>query len=448
MADEVRETLRAAQAAELRGDIPGAIALLQRAAALYRSAGNRSRAMQMLRQALRLDDARADVAEELRHLEWQSDGAPPPDTAAARTREEEALLSVQTLEALALAAADETLDAAALERALESAAALLPDDDDSAGLEQVLESAEGLLTGPGARPSARAARMVERGPSRADAALEAWCSFCCRPSAEVGALIAGPAGAFICVTCARESTALLGSAPVPHAPARAPTPAAMALVGQEGAQGLLERALAGGARRILVLGPEGSGKSTWVRALVAEGRAVLADAAAPEAPAPGAVLVLEDVDRLGAPAQEALAGWLESQSALTVLLTARAEPAAPVLTLEEGRLQLGVYTDEALGEATGGTLAPRLLRCVGPTLWLARPDAALLEQVARARLQLQEGVQLPDAALRALTLQALDAGGAGHALESLLGRLVPGNWALETKRAPAPQPARRGKRKA
>jgi len=130
-----------------------------------------------------------------------------------------------------------------------------------------------------------------------------------------------------------------------------------------------------------------------------------------------------------------------------VLLTARGEPAAPVLTREEGNLQLGVYTDEALGEATGGALAPRLVRGVGPALWLARPDAALLEAVARARLQLQEGVQLPDTALRALALQALDAGGAGHALESLLGRLVPGSWRLEAKRAPAPQ-ARRGKRKA
>ncbi|HET9452409.1 MAG TPA: ClpX C4-type zinc finger protein, partial [Aggregicoccus sp.] len=315
MADEVRETIRAAQAAELRGDLDGAIALLRQAAALYRSKGNRARAMQMLRQALRLDDARTDVAEELRRLEALSDGelyaeALRQQEEAQLAREQQELLSAQTLEALSLAAADETLDAAALERALEGAAALLPEEGDAGQLEQVLHSSAGLLPELDAAPRARAQRLVERGPSRAAPELAAWCSFCCRPAAEVGALVAGPAGAFICVGCARESTALLGAVPVPHAPPREPVPAPLPLVGQEAAQELLERALSQGARRILVLGPEGSGKSTWMRALVAAGRAVPGDPARLETPAPGNVLVLEDVDRLAAPAQEALAAWL------------------------------------------------------------------------------------------------------------------------------------------
>jgi hypothetical protein len=452
MADDVRETIRAAQAAELRGDTAGAIALLKQAAAQYRAQGKRSRALQMLRQALRLDDSRMDVAEELHRLESLPDATLSPDAEqAAREAESvhaQSLLTEQTLEALALAAADETLDAAGLERALESAASRLSGED-AEDLERALASAAGLLPDldAGPRPPARGQRLVERGPSRADPAIDAWCSFCCRPFAEVGELIAGPAGAFICVSCARESTALLGSQPVPHAPAREPLPAPRELVGQGTAQTLLERALAQGARRILVLGAEGSGKSTWMRSLVGAGRAVTGDAARPEAPFPGALLVLEDVDRLAPPVQEALATWLEAQPAPGVVLTARGDAAPPVLTLKEGALRLPVHTDEALAQATGGTLTPRLLRCVGPVLWLARPDAALLEQVARARLQEQEGLQLPEAALRALALQAADSGGAGHALESLLGRLVTGSWTLEAAAAPRPR-VRRRKRKA
>src|SRR5262249_2020594 len=43
--------------------------------------------------------------------------------------------------------------------------------------------------------------LFERTPTLADPALEAWCSFCCRPSREVGALVAGPSQAYVCRGC-------------------------------------------------------------------------------------------------------------------------------------------------------------------------------------------------------------------------------------------------------
>ena len=43
--------------------------------------------------------------------------------------------------------------------------------------------------------------VEQRVPQLADPALDAWCSFCCRPKAEVGALVAGPAGAYVCQSC-------------------------------------------------------------------------------------------------------------------------------------------------------------------------------------------------------------------------------------------------------
>lgn len=121
MASDVREYLRAAQAAEIRGNTVRAIELLRAAAAAYQRAGNHPRAEQMLRHAQRLE-ARP---------------AKPPR---------------------------------------------------SVDLE-----------------------FAERGPSLADPAQAAWCSFCCRPGDEVGPLVAGPAGAFICTACASQASSLLAA---------------------------------------------------------------------------------------------------------------------------------------------------------------------------------------------------------------------------------------------
>lgn len=49
----------------------------------------------------------------------------------------------------------------------------------------------------------------ERLPVLADASQPAWCSFCCRPNAEVGSLVAGPVGAFICFACTERAVRLL-----------------------------------------------------------------------------------------------------------------------------------------------------------------------------------------------------------------------------------------------
>jgi hypothetical protein len=56
--------------------------------------------------------------------------------------------------------------------------------------------------------------LFERTPTLADPTLEAWCSFCCRPSREVGPLVAGPTQAYVCRACVRLAGSLLdGAAP-------------------------------------------------------------------------------------------------------------------------------------------------------------------------------------------------------------------------------------------
>ncbi|MFN7134008.1 MAG: ClpX C4-type zinc finger protein, partial [Myxococcales bacterium] len=59
---------------------------------------------------------------------------------------------------------------------------------------------------------------------------DCWCSFCCRPKAEAGPMIAGPAGAFICRGCIAASARLSGgeapgAADVPSGSPRAPAAA-------------------------------------------------------------------------------------------------------------------------------------------------------------------------------------------------------------------------------
>src|SRR5262249_60349957 len=61
MASDVREYLRAAQAAEVRGEKARAAELLRTAADEYQKAGNDARAQQMLRHAQRLEGSPPEV---------------------------------------------------------------------------------------------------------------------------------------------------------------------------------------------------------------------------------------------------------------------------------------------------------------------------------------------------------------------------------------------------
>jgi hypothetical protein len=72
MADEVREYVRAAQQAEIRGDIPSAVELLIKAASLYRGSGRSQRAVTMLKHALRLEPSLTELEGQILQLEWTS----------------------------------------------------------------------------------------------------------------------------------------------------------------------------------------------------------------------------------------------------------------------------------------------------------------------------------------------------------------------------------------
>ncbi len=179
MASEIRALLGAAQSAEVKGDTVEAVRLLREAAAFYRDRKLVTRAMQMLRHA--------------RRLEGHQDPGPPLDGFAPRE----------------LMGGDDDFDGPTGEVDWSQ------EGDDAFGFgDELIEAGAGHRPSPIVEPApALEKEAFERVLTLADPALDAWCSFCCRPAREVGALTAGPAGAYICVACTTRAGALLGAPP-------------------------------------------------------------------------------------------------------------------------------------------------------------------------------------------------------------------------------------------
>ncbi|WP_164019723.1 ClpX C4-type zinc finger protein [Pyxidicoccus trucidator] len=551
MADNPRELIRAAQSAEMQGDVDRAVECLKKAAEVYRQAGNAPRALQLLRHARRLDGSRVDIAEEVNRLEWMPEtllarpgleddedsrlaselersleGEPLPELVRRQRLIEDALREagmhaegeaprdgkawvieteaaedLQRLEAqLARVAASvdaadiaraggaggspvEAVKAAAIDVAAAGGAGASPAEAvQGAGdvaatgwpaqATQLFRDGDAPLSGTGldeaqarsvsdplpadAGPEAaprrrREKRLIERGPTRADAALDAWCSFCCRPRSEVGDLVAGPTGSFICAGCLSESVSLLGDVTPAPPPVRSrpvePPGAFMELVGQAEAQALLERALQTGARCVLAVGPEGSGKSVWFQQLQRQRRGVFVHLAELEqGPVPQPLLV-EDVDRMDAASQATLADFLSRRLSQTVVLSARGlcpDARGPVLRNDSGVLP--VPTTAALGLSVRGAVPVSLLEHVQVLLPLHAPTQAEFVEIARRRLSLREpAVSLSEDVLGAFAAEAVRSPRAGHELHALLNRVPAGTWGLEDSTRPAPP--RKGRRK-
>lgn len=495
MAENPRDYIRAAQAAELNGDPSGAADLLHRAAAVYARSGSLSRALQLLRRARKLDGKREDIADTMQRLERESESERAPEQASseqdaalaegmrlAPSSVEEASEQQRLIEE-ALRAVDagwdeedgprrwgvEEIPPSELPSAIEWAVRSVPDlpparntwelEDMDVRLqltpvanEEPLSSSE--HEAPSASDKEARAHLIERGPTRADPALAAWCSFCCRPRTEVGELVAGPAGAFICRACVSESNGLLGDVKavprpvlVPAAPEEA-KPEAPELVGQDEARALLAQALEAGLRRVLLLGPEGVGKTTWLQSLQARGQGAFLDVSALEQVPSAEVLLVEDVERLDPDAQTALAAFLARHPERTVLMTARGSLKPSSRVLRGGEARLPLHTTAALGEAVGGAVSVALLEQVQLAVPLQVPTKAeLVEMARRALAPRRPAVSVSEEVLTTLAAEALRSPRAGHELRALLARVPSGSWTFEAPKAKKKAPVRRGRRK-
>ncbi|MGE6758736.1 ClpX C4-type zinc finger protein [Corallococcus interemptor] len=304
-----------------------------------------------------------------------------------------------------------------------------------------------------ARGRRREKRLIERGPTRADPALDAWCSFCCRPRGEVGDLVAGPAGAFICKGCLGESQGLLGDVVAP-APVRKPAPeeartGTVEMVGHDEVKTLLERTLHAGARCLLLVGPEGCGKSLFFQSLQRHGQGVLATVEALESTPGTEPLLVEDVDRLEPRAQNALTAFLASHPRRAVVMSARGAVSSLGLWVRGEGGSLPVPTTAGMIEAVQGTVPVSLLERVQVLLPVRRPTVPELVEVARRTLALrQPAVTLSQEVLGAFAAEAVRSPRAGHELQALLSRVYAGSWSLEAAQTPAaPSQNPRGGRK-
>ncbi|CAM4361495.1 ClpX C4-type zinc finger protein [Corallococcus exiguus] len=303
------------------------------------------------------------------------------------------------------------------------------------------------------RSRRREKRIIERGPTRADPALDAWCSFCCRPRGEVGDLVAGPAGAFICKGCLGESQGLLGDvvapSPVRKPVVEEPRAGAVEMVGHDEVKTLLERTVQAGARCLLLVGPEGCGKSLFFQTLQRRGQGVLASVDALESTPGTEPLLVEDVDRLEPRAQAALTAFLANRPARAVVMSARGAVSSLGLWVRGEGGSLPVPTTAGMIEAVQGTVPVSLLERVQVLLPVRRPTVPELVEVARRTLALrQPAVTLTDEVLGAFAAEAVRSPRAGHELQALLSRVYAGSWSLEAAQTPAaPSHNPRGGRK-
>lgn len=358
---EIRALLSAAQRAEVAGDTAEAVRLLQQAAVVLRDSGSHARALQMLRHVRRLEGAPV--------------GAGPGE----------------------------------------------PSDDDLGFGDSLLPRAVDSEQGPGA-----VGRFIEaRGPRLADPAVEAWCSFCCRPATEVGALVAGPAGAFVCQACVGECGRLLGAAPVaaprPSPPRARGRPALAAPPAVElPAQAAVRRQLEARRPRLtLLVGPEGAGKTTLLHALGVPVRA-------PAGPLEGDVVAL-DVARALRPDEEAsLLEWLAGDARRRAVVAVRGTLPEPLLRLRGAAGEEAVYDTASLSRAVP-QLSLAALALVDAVFGLGPIDRSGLSALTHALLEAR-GVALSDDAVERLVDVCEAAGRGAHEVAALVGRIPPGRY--------------------
>jgi hypothetical protein len=310
----------------------------------------------------------------------------------------------------------------------------------AAGARGVEEPPGGRVHGEAPEPDALPGldrALLERTPTLADPGLEAWCSFCCRPSREVGALVAGPAHAYVCRGCVALAGALLdrageirgsreptvpcedaGSARPATRPREADSPGRRReearpepLPTQAEAVERIEAALVAGHARVLLVGAAGSGKTTWLQTWAARGLGTAWDGSEP-LPEHGALLV-DDVDRLEPAARRQLARVLGSRPVVLALDATLPEPEEKV----GGRR---VHAPEQVESLAGSWLPGPVFD--GLTLECFRaPGEAELRMLAERWRAPDGSPAQPDALEEALRLCTRSAR-AAHALHALLLR--------------------------
>ena len=358
---EIRQLLAAAQQAELRGDLTEATRLLRKAASWYSDRALGARAETMMRHAARLEGR---------------------------------------VEPLVLDRADDFG---------------FGDELAEPGALATVRPASPVSCSP---PPAQVAMLDQRSPALADPRIDAWCSFCCRPAREAGALVTGPTGAFMCGRCLRTSAGLIGVPLSGSAPELGRGPTLDVLLPSQ--QRAVERLRQRQGRVVLVVGPPASGKSTLLGRLGSLARP-------PYTHLPEKRVIVDLPSRLVAEEEGRLLAWLEADAGRSLVIGACGRLPAPSLVLAGEQGAEPVYDTRALASAVD-TVSEGLLSQVDQVVALEAPDAAALEVLARGLLE-GRGVELPQSAIHRLVAIAVDSGRGAHEVAALARRISPGRYA-------------------
>ena len=251
--------------------------------------------------------------------------------------------------------------------------------------------------------------VEQREPQLADPSLDAWCSFCCKPKAEVGALVAGPAGAYVCQACVEKSASLL-PLPAKRGEGRGAHWEVKALKFELKSQRRArERFTRSRSKLTLVIGPEGSGKSKWLESL------------GPQSD----VQHLELEKPLTEQEEAELLAWLQP-AARSAFLIVRAPVPPPALVLQGEHGEEPLHDTASLEQALPQVSAKILAKVDAVISFdLPRPDelASLAQAMGEAR-----GVSLPSSTLTQLVALAEKANRGAHELAVLIARIPPGKY--------------------
>lgn len=235
--------------------------------------------------------------------------------------------------------------------------------------------------------------IEQRTPQLADPAIDAWCSFCCKPKSEVGGLVAGPAGSFICAGCTAISASLSrGESAGVKGEAWTITRLTHELPSQSRATRRLTRLR---SQLTLVIGPTGSGKSAWLKTL-------------------GEIQLID-------------AGQSRTRNtSVPVFLDITAEVPSPALVLQGEHGPEPLHDTASLARALP-ELDAQLLAGVDAVFSFEAPGVEELAGLARA-LATERGIAVSDEVLTQVAQLAHRSGRGAHELVALLARIPPGKY--------------------